>query len=62
MPAGEASSKHKAPKPKTLTIGHAKIVVAPGHGAKVVLSLNSKGAALLRKRHRLSVPCDDNRQ
>jgi hypothetical protein len=54
MPAGEASSKHKAPKPKILTIGHAKIVVAPGH-SEVVLSLDSKGAALLRKRHRLSV-------
>ncbi len=55
MPAGEASSKHKAPKPKIVTIGHAKIVVAPGRSAKIVLSLNSKGAALLRKRHRLSV-------
>jgi hypothetical protein len=55
MPAGEASSKHKAPKPKIVTIGRAKIVVAPGHSAKIVLSLNSKGAALLRKHHRLNV-------
>ena len=55
MPAGEASSKHKAPKPKMLTIGHAKIVIAPGHSAKVVLSLSSKGAALLREHHRLSL-------
>jgi hypothetical protein len=54
MPAGEASSKHKAPKPKIVTIGHARIVVTPGHSAKVVVTLSSKGVALLRKARRLS--------
>ena len=52
---GRGSSKHKAPKSKILTIGHAKILVAPGHSAKVVLSLSGKGVALLRRHHRLSV-------
>ncbi len=54
MPAGEASSKHKAPKPKIVTIGHGRIVVTPGHSAKVVVTLSSKGVALLRKDHHLS--------
>jgi hypothetical protein len=54
MPAADASSKHKAPKPKILTIGHGRIVVAPGHSAKVVVTLSSEGLALLHKDHHLS--------
>jgi hypothetical protein len=54
MPAGEASSKYKASKPKIVTIGHGRIVVTPGHSAKVVVTLSSKGVALLRKDHHLS--------
>jgi hypothetical protein len=54
MPAGEASSKHKAPKPKLVTIGHGRIVVTPGHSAKVVVTLSGKGVALLRKDRHLS--------
>lgn len=55
MPAGDASRKHKTPKPKTITIGHAKITVPPGKTSQVAVSLNSKGAALLRKDHHLRV-------
>lgn len=55
MPAGTtASRRHKATKPKIVVIGHARIVVAPGHSAKVVVSLSPAGAALLRKQHRLN--------
>ncbi len=55
MPAGtDASRRRKTAKPKVVVIGHARIVLAPGHSAKVVVSLSPAGAALLRKHHRLS--------
>jgi hypothetical protein len=55
--SAEASSvhkKHKKAKPKPVVIGHATLTVAPGQSEKVSLTLTSKGAALLRKRHHLS--------
>ena len=35
-------------------IGRATLTLAPGHSEKISLTLTSKGAALLKKRHRLS--------
>lgn len=53
LAAGSSAHKHKASKPKIVTIGHARIVIAPGHSAKVVVTLNSKGKELLGKRKHL---------
>jgi hypothetical protein len=55
MPADDSSvHKHKRAKPKPIVIGRATLTLAPGHSEKISLTLTSKGATLLRKRHRLS--------
>jgi hypothetical protein len=55
MPADDSSvHKHRQAKPKPIVIGHATLTIAPGQSEKVALQLTSKGAALLKKRHRLS--------
>jgi len=56
MPADDSSvhKTHKKAKPKPIVIGHATLTVAPGQSEKIALTLTSKGAALLRKLHRLS--------
>ncbi|HXB65797.1 MAG TPA: hypothetical protein VNV42_13085 [Solirubrobacteraceae bacterium] len=56
MPADDSSvhKTHREAKPKPIVIGRATLTLAPGRSEKISLTLTSKGAALLRKRHHLS--------
>ena len=56
MPADDSAVRktHKKAEPKPIVIGRATLTIAPGHSENISLTLTSKGARLLRKRHHLS--------